>query len=201
MTDLLIATQNKGKLHEYRRLLANLRVTLRAPDEVGLGRVDVDETGDTFAANAAIKAQAFARASGLLALADDSGLVVDALDGRPGVHSARYGGPGLDDAGRRDRLLSELEAFDDDQRSAHFACVIAIAAPDSETVHSVTGTCPGRIIRAARGTGGFGYDPIFVPDGYDQTFAELPLDVKNAISHRALAATAAIPLLREILTG
>ena len=187
--ELVIATQNAGKLREYQRLLADLPYRIVGLAEIGLGDLDVEETGTTFAENATLKARAYAQASGRLCLADDSGLVVDALDGRPGVYSARYGTPDLDDAGRRAYLLDEMAGIPDAERTARFVCVIAIHDPQGDSTETVTGTCEGRILQEERDAGqGFGYDAVFLPDGYDLSFAELPAAEKNRISHRGQAA-------------
>lgn len=200
MTRLLIATQNAGKVAEYRRLLAGLAgVECVGTDAVGLAAMEVNETGTTFEANARLKALAYAPASGLVALADDSGLMVDALGGAPGVYSARYGGDGLDDAGRRAHLLAALAGVPEGQRGARFVCVIAIATPDGATCHTVSGVCEGRILTQERGSGGFGYDALFVPEGHTRTFAELDSATKNALSHRGRAARSALPLLAGLL--
>jgi XTP/dITP diphosphohydrolase len=196
---LLIATQNAHKRAEFQALLDGIPYELVLPAEIGLGDFDVEETGTTLAENAALKARAFARASGLLSLADDSGLFVDALNGEPGIYSKRYGGPGLDDAGRRRRLLEALQDVADEQRTARFEAVIAVADPLAKTPQSellmVHGICPGKIIHEDRGAGGFGYDPLFIPDGYDQTFAEMEPELKDRASHRGLAAAQILPLL------
>jgi len=196
---LLVATQNKGKLAEYRDLLADLPVQILGTNDVGLTAFDVDESGTTFDENARIKAIAYANASGLLAIADDSGLAVDALDGRPGVYSARYGGAGLDDAGRRRLLLDELRDVEDSRRGARFVCVIAVAEPHDGRFISAPGYCAGRILREERGTGGFGYDRLFLPNGEQHTFAELSPERKHAISHRGRAALALKPMLAALL--
>ena len=199
MTDLLVATQNKGKIKEYARLLADTPYTIIGLQDVGLGDMDVEETGTTFLANATIKAETYGRASGKLTLADDSGLVVDALDGRPGVYSARYGKPEFDDAGRRTYLLDEMKHIPDDQRSARFMCVIAIYDPETETVLHTQGACEGEILREERSDGhGFGYDALFQPQGYDKTFAELDAQIKNSISHRGIAVQGVPALLEEL---
>ena len=152
------------------------------------GDIDVPaETGDTYADNAILKARFYARATGLCALADDSGLEVEALGGAPGVYSARYAGAGASDADRRTLLLSELVDVPAEQRNARFVCVVAIALPNGGVLNTSEGVCNGQIIFEPRGTGGFGYDPLFVPDGFDQTFAELPDTIKNELSHRARA--------------
>jgi XTP/dITP diphosphohydrolase len=199
LTKLLVATNNPGKLREYQELLSDLEVELTFPAQEGL-TLDVDECGDTFEENARIKARAYAQASGLLTLADDSGLEVDALNGAPGVHSARYAGPDADDTERYRKLLASLADIPEGQRSARFHCVVALARPDG-TVHTADGTCEGEIGFEPRGQHGFGYDPIFVvAEQGGQTMAELPPALKNRISHRSRALTAARPLLAQTLT-
>jgi XTP/dITP diphosphohydrolase len=188
--ELLIATGNKGKIAELQSLLASLPLRLRSLAEFP-GVAEVEETGTTFSDNAVLKASAYAGQTGLWALADDSGLEVDALNGAPGVFSARYGGAGLTDGERLERLLEELSLRAPQERRARFVSVIAIADPQGQIVNVSTGKCEGRIAHAPRGTGGFGYDPVFVPDGYEQTFGELPPEIKQKISHRALALEAA----------
>ncbi len=193
LTKLLIATHNPGKLREYSALLFGLPLELVSPDELGLD-LDVVESGDTYSENAALKASAYAQASGLLTLADDSGLEVDALDGAPGVRSARYALG--DDANRVQALLRALAGVGagEGERAARFRCVIALASPDGRS-WSVEGQCAGRIIDTPQGSGGFGYDPVFYLPGYGCTMAELPEDEKNRISHRARAAQAVRPIL------
>lgn len=198
--ELLVATGNKGKLREYEILLAEADVTLLSLSDVGLADLDVEETGDTFQQNAEQKAVAYAEASGKFALADDSGLCVDALHGEPGVRSARYGDGSLDDAGRRQKLLSALEDVPDEQRTARFECVIAVANPRTGKSIVAHGICKGRILSADQDGGeGFGYDAIFKPDGYDQSFAELSKEVKNRISHRGEAARQLLPILQQLI--
>jgi XTP/dITP diphosphohydrolase len=198
LAKLLIATNNPGKVREYEELLTDLSVEITFPAQEGL-TLDVDETGDTFEENARLKALAFATASGLLTLADDSGLEVDALDGAPGVYSARYAGPDADDVGRYRKLLAALADVPPGQRSARFRCVVALAQPDG-TVRTADGICEGEIGFEPRGDYGFGYDPIFIVEGYNgQTMAELDPDLKNRISHRARAVIAAKPLLAQLL--
>lgn len=183
---LLLATHNAGKLREIETILGDIPWRVRSLRE--FARVGVaTESGDTYSANAILKAQFYARATGLCALADDSGLEVEALGGGPGVFSARYAGAGASDAERRKLLLSELADVPHEQRKARFVCVVAIAAPDGLVVNTSEGVCNGTITFEARGEGGFGYDPLFVPDGFEQTFAELPDSIKNQISHRARA--------------
>jgi XTP/dITP diphosphohydrolase len=188
--ELLIATGNKGKLAEFQSLLASLPLRLRNLAEFPEIR-EVEETGTTFSDNAVLKARGYAGQTCLWTLADDSGLEVDALNGAPGVFSARYGGEGATDTERIERLLEELSQCGEQERRARFTCVIAIADPQGQIAHLSTGRCEGRIIHAPRGTGGFGYDPVFVPQGFDQTFGELAPEIKQSISHRALAMQAA----------
>lgn len=183
---LLVATRNRGKIAELAQLLAQPDLVLHGLDEFP-AVAEVEETGTTFAANAELKAREYAQATGLWALADDSGLEVSALHGAPGVYSARYGTPDLDDAGRVSYLLQQLTNVPAEHRQARFVCVMALAAPSGEIVFSDAGFCPGHVTTAPRGTGGFGYDPIFIPDGYTQTFGELPAAIKHNTSHRAQA--------------
>jgi XTP/dITP diphosphohydrolase len=199
MARLLIATENPGKLIEMRALLQDLPAELVTPADLGLA-LRVAETGHTYAENAALKARAYLQASGLTALADDSGLEVAALDGAPGLHSARFTGiPGATDADRRARLLDLLR---DKPRPwpAAFRCTVAIAVPGGQ-VYYREGACPGEIIPEERGDDGFGYDPIFYIPEAGATMAELGRAVKNTISHRARAVHAAIPLLAALLAG
>ena len=197
MRDLLIATHNAGKLREYRRLLVGLPFSPRSPVERGVS-VDVAEDGETFEENARQKASKFAAASGLLTLADDSGLEVDALDGTPGVRSARYV-PGSD-ADRVAALLDNLRDVAWEERTARFRCVIAIASPDG-IVATADGACEGMIALEPAGQGGFGYDPVFYLPEQDCTMAQLEPEQKNHISHRARAAEAALPVLRRLADG
>lgn len=190
---LLVATGNRGKLREYATLLRSLGVAVEGlEDHPGVELPP--ETGTTFEANALLKARAAAAASGVLALADDSGLAVHALDGRPGVFSARYGPPGLDDAGRCQHLLEELSKVEADGRGATFVCVIAVARPDGHA-RTLRGETHGRILTAGRGEGGFGYDPLFLVPELGQTYAELDAASKNRISHRGRAVTGLPALL------
>ena len=194
--ELLIATGNPGKVREYDELLAGLPVRCIGPADLGL-HLEVAESGSTYAENAAIKAQAYAQASGRITLADDSGLEVDALNGRPGVYSARYGGPGMNDADRWRLLLQELDGVPWAQRSARFRCVIALATPAGELV-TVEGVCEGIIAFEAAGENGFGYDPVFYLLEHDCTMAQLPESAKNLISHRGRAAQVARPLIVKL---
>lgn len=193
MPTLLIATTNQNKLREYAAIFAGLPLELRTLRDLGITD-DVEETGETFADNARLKAEYYAARSGLPALADDSGLEVHALDGEPGVRSARYAGPGKTDADRNALLLEKLANVPFHARLARFVCVIALALPDG-TIEDVEGMLPGVIEMAPRGDHGFGYDPLFYMLDENATLAELPPERKNQISHRANAARAA----REVL--
>jgi XTP/dITP diphosphohydrolase len=186
MRALLLGTRNPGKVIEIKSILANSDWSFSSLQEFpNVG--EAKENFLTFAENAIAKAQFYASATGLCALADDSGLEVAALGGAPGVFSARYAGEHATDADRRALLLSELSKTGATDRRARFVAVVAIATPDGKILNASEGICDGTITFSPRGTGGFGYDPLFVPDGYTQTFAELPDTIKNQISHRALA--------------
>lgn len=199
MVQLLIATANSGKLREIQALLEGLEIKLVIPAELGLS-VDVEETGATYAENAAIKALACARSAGLVTMADDSGLEVDALGGLPGIRSARFAPqPGATDAIRRAYLLDQLKSLPQPWK-AHFHCTVAVASPLGD-VRFAEGRCFGEIIRDERGSHGFGYDPIFFIPELGKTMAELTLDEKNRISHRAYAIKYAIPILTEMLSA
>jgi XTP/dITP diphosphohydrolase len=197
MIKLLVATNNPGKVREYQVLLKGLPLTLTYPAQEGID-IEVEEIGSTFAQNARLKATAYARTSGLLTLADDSGLEVDALGGEPGTRSARFAGPLASDEDRYRLLLSKLEGVPWQQRTARFRCVIAVARPQGE-VHTAQGTCEGVIAFEPRGEHGFGYDPVFYVLEHGQTMAELEPEVKNRISHRARAAEGARRILQELL--
>lgn len=200
MFTLLIATGNPGKLVELQDLLQGLPIKLVIPADIGLAVFDVVEDGRTYAENARKKALAYCQASGLPALADDSGLEVDALDGAPGLHSARYAPqPGATDADRRALMLKNLRGLPRPW-SARFRCTVAVAALDG-SLNLSEGTCPGEIIPEERGTGGFGYDPIFFLPGLGLTLAQIPRQQKNTLSHRARAVQAAMPVLRRMVEG
>ena len=205
MPRLLIATNNPGKVRELRRLLDGCGFELVTPNEAGLA-LDVEETGMTYEENAVLKARAFANASGILALADDSGIEVDALDGAPGLFSARFGGPGLDDEARTALLLERLSGVPAPRRTARYRAVVALVAPGSSAASPAApaaapqlfeGVQEGSIADAPRGTGGFGYDPVFLVDG-DRTQAELGAAEKDAISHRGKAVRAARSYLESL---
>ncbi|HET9598578.1 MAG TPA: RdgB/HAM1 family non-canonical purine NTP pyrophosphatase [Anaeromyxobacteraceae bacterium] len=222
--DLFFGTTNPGKLRELRRLVVGLPLRVLSPEELGRPLPEVEEDGVTFRQNAEKKASAYARLTGLPALADDSGLCVDALAGAPGVHSARWSamddgfsspacamaeagprelGPELTRAARdeanNDKLLRVLEGVPENLRGAAYVAVLALARPDGAIAAQVEGTCRGRIGRARRGGGGFGYDPLFVPDGQGgRTMAELDAAEKDAISHRGAAFRALRPALERL---
>ena len=185
---LLIATNNAHKITEFRRLLSAAPFELVTPADLGLA-LDVTEDGDTFRANASLKAHAFAAASGLPSLADDSGIEVDALDGRPGLLSARYGGPGLDDDGRLHLLLREVASVHEAERTCRYRAVLVLADP-SGGERMAEGVCEGRVAREPAGANGFGYDPVFIVPEYGRAMAELTPAEKDAISHRGRAVRA-----------
>ncbi|MEG4008295.1 RdgB/HAM1 family non-canonical purine NTP pyrophosphatase [Microcoleus sp. Pol11C1] len=193
MTDrklLVVATGNPGKLKEMQVYLQDLGWELELKPE----ELEIEETGETFIANACLKASEVAKATGKWSIADDSGLMVDALDGQPGIYSARYG---KTDADRISRLLKELGS--EQNREAQFVCAIAIARPDGTIALQVEGICPGEILETPRGTGGFGYDPIFYVPAQQQTFAEMTPDIKRSHSHRGRAFHALLPQLTNIV--
>ena len=199
---LVLATRNVGKIEELRRILADLvsdqneTIELLGTDEFGLD--DIEETGDTFASNALIKARAVAAATGLPTIADDSGLCVDALNSMPGIFSARWSGKHGDDRANLELLLAQLSHVPEDRRGAHFACAAALVMPGvAEIVEE--GRIFGHLISQPRGSGGFGYDPIFVPTGLGQTMAEIGAEEKDAISHRGLAFRALAPHVTGLL--
>lgn len=194
---LLIATHNRGKLIEYKEMFADLPFELVTLDDVGI-RDDVAEKGATFAENARVKALDYARASGLLTLADDSGLQVDALGGEPGVHSKRYAGTNKSDADRIIFLLNKLRDVPPDKRAARFLCAIALATPDGK-LWETDGTCEGKIAFEPRGENGFGYDPVFQVAARGVRMAELSTAEKNKVSHRAHAAEKARDILAKIV--
>ncbi len=194
--ELLVATKNQGKITELRELLADLPFQLRGLDEFP-HIPDVEETGKTFVENAFLKARTYAMQTGLYALADDSGLEVAALKGAPGVYSARFAGENADDEGKINKLLDEIKKTEDDKRLARFVCVMAFADKSGEIIHFEEGLCDGTISEKPFGTNGFGYDPVFIPKGFRETFGELPVDVKQKLSHRARATEKIIRFLRD----
>lgn len=196
---LLIATNNPHKLAEYQAILGDGPWQLLSLKEVGIEH-EVDETGDTYAENARLKATTAARLSGLLTLADDSGLEVDVLGGAPGIRSARYAGEGASSSDRIERLLQALAGVPAERRQARFVCVIILAKHD-QVYGPFVGECQGVIVDLPRGQFGFGYDPVFYLPDYHCTMAELPPAIKNRISHRAGAVAAAEPLLYRLAQG
>ncbi len=189
MRKLIVATSNSGKLQEMQEYLTGLNWELQLKPAA----IDIEETGETFLENAILKASQVAKALGEWAIADDSGLVVAALNGAPGLYSARYGNS---DQARIDRLLNELG--DKENRKAKFVCAIAIARPDGSVALQTEGICPGEILKTPQGTQGFGYDPIFYVPQYQQTFAEMTPQLKRDISHRGQAFAVLLPQLKQL---
>ena len=185
----VLATANPGKVHEMRSILSVLGIEVVTRSELGID-IDIEETGTTFLENAALKAKAICGISGMPAIADDSGLIVDALNGKPGVYSSSFGGEELTSVERCVYLLKEIEksekAYKKEQRKAKFVCTIVCAYPNGSLL-TATGECNGVITQEPRGSGGFGYDPVFLPDGRDKTMAELTSEEKNYLSHRGKA--------------
>lgn len=179
----VLATHNPSKLREISQLLSGFGIVVVSPADLGIA-AEMEETGETFAENAMLKAEAACKAAGLPAIADDSGLCVDALNGGPGVYSARYGGEGLDDKGRMMLLLNTMRGMP--TRSAHFTCAIACVFPNGDTL-TAEGQCAGSIAYAPMGTDGFGYDPVFMVPDKVKTFAQMNAEEKNKISHRGKA--------------
>jgi XTP/dITP diphosphohydrolase len=193
---IVIATQNQGKVREFASLLAGLPALFVTARDAGVVQLP-EETGTTFAENAALKARFVADATGMAAIGDDSGIVIDALNGAPGLYSARYGAPLLTtDRDRYNRVLDELRNIPSERRTARFVAALAYVQPDG-TIHQVEGVVEGTVADGPRGAGGFGYDPIFVPAGETRTFAEIPELEKNRLSHRARA----VALLRPVLVA
>ena len=197
---LLVATNNPGKLAELSDLLKVLPVALQSLGDIDQ-IIEVEESGVTFVENASLKASGYAIQTGLPAIADDSGLAVEALAGRPGVLSARYGGADTDFDKKMAKLLGELDKMGDAERNACFVCSIAVADPEGKILYTTEGICPGKIAAIPRGRQGFGYDPLFIPDGYDLTFGELSGEIKRKISHRARAFEQIIPFLRDFIAN
>jgi XTP/dITP diphosphohydrolase len=197
---LLVATHNPGKVAEFAAMLADLSIEWLSLDDIGLLK-DVAETGSTFQENAVLKAQTYAQATGSLTLADDSGLQVDALNGQPGIYTARYGGPGLTHEDRYQLLLQNMRDVPWPDRTARFRAVIALAAPDGTLLGTADGVCEGMIAWEPAGDGGFGYDPVFFLPDRQMTMAQVGPAVKHQISHRGRAMQAIEPLLRQVLAG
>ena len=192
--ELVVATRNEGKLKEIRRLLAGTEIVVRNLSEFP-ELPEIEETGSTFAENAAIKAETVMRLTGRTALADDSGLEVPALAGAPGVRSARYAGEEATDDENNRKLMREMASLEEDSRRGAFACVMALSAPEEKT-RLFQGRLEGLLLKEPRGGGGFGYDPLFLVPEYGKTLAELPLEIKNRISHRGQALRKALDSLR-----
>lgn len=197
MIEILVATGNAGKIKELKRLLGELPIRLRGLDEFP-NIIEAEETGATFAENAALKARFYALAANSWTLADDSGLEVAALGGAPGIFSARYGGAGASDAEKIAKLLDELNKTNAGDRAARFVCAIAVCSPNGAVAFAAEGECRGSIAVRAAGANGFGYDPIFIPAGFAETFGELSAAVKEKISHRARAFEKIIGHLRAL---
>ncbi len=195
---LLVATHNQGKVREFREMLSDLQIEFVSLDELGV-TMDVEETGSTFRENALLKARAYAQETGLLTLADDSGLQVDALHGDPGIYTGRYGGAGLTHEERYRYLLANLTAVSPTERTATFRCVIVLISPEGTLLGEAEGVCPGMIAQEPQGEGGFGYDPIFYLPDRQQTMAQVGATVKHQISHRGQALRQIEPLLRGIV--
>ena len=198
---LLLASANQGKLRELRTILAGLPVELVGLTEAGLGDPpEVEETGDTFLENALLKARAYAAWSGMAAVADDSGLEADALGGAPGVRSARYAGQGAGDRANLVKLLAALAGVPPERRTARFRCAAVLVDPKGGEWHAEA-AWEGRVLEAPRGSGGFGYDPVFLPDGWDRTSAEVDQATKDAASHRGKAFRALRPAIEQWAAG
>lgn len=193
MKEIIFASHNKGKITEIKQILSPLSINVLSAENIDMP--EVKETGKTFEENALLKSSTIAKLKNRPCLADDSGLCVDALDGRPGVYSARYA-PDRDFDKAMDKLLSEMEKSSNKSRQAHFSCVLALSYPDGRNV-TFEGRVDGQIALKKNGASGFGFDPLFVPNGYSLTFAELGRDVKNKISHRAKALEKFITYLKE----
>ncbi len=192
--ELIFASHNAGKIKEITEILAPLNIAVKSYKDIEIP--DVEETGTTFAENSVLKSSQIAKLTGIVCIADDSGLCVDALDGAPGVYSARYA-PNRDFDKGMEKLLKEMEESGNSSRLAHFSCVISIAYPDGK-YKTFEGRVDGHIAKEKHGNGGFGYDPLFIPDGYNESFAELGAEIKNKISHRARAMQKLLEYLKTI---
>ena len=195
---LLIATNNQGKVKEIAQLLDALPVKLRSLVDFN-NIAEVEETGSTFTENAILKARGYAMQTGITALADDSGLEIEALNNAPGVLSARYAGANTSFGEKMQLLLSEMGTAADNNRSARFVCSMAVSNSNGVILHSVEANCSGKIAFEPRGNGGFGYDPIFEPEGFNMTFGELPDEIKREISHRARASALIMRFLLDFI--
>lgn len=186
MRKLVVSTGNKHKLEEISKILEDLDIEILSKDQVGFGDLEVVEDGNTLYDNSYLKAKALSDRVEYMTLADDSGLFVDALDGNPGVHSSRYAGEDGNDEKNNEKLLRELDNIEYENRTARFKTTMVLIMEDKEVIE-VEGKCEGHIVSETRGDAGFGYDPLFIPEGYNETFAELGSDIKNKISHRSKA--------------
>ena len=193
---IVAASRNRHKIEEIEAITKKFGMRIISRDEAGIPPVEIEEDGQTFEENSFKKASEIMKLCGQITLADDSGLMVDYLNGAPGVYSARFAGEDGNDAKNNEKLLKLMEGVPDDKRTAKFVSVITMVYPDG-TVLTARGECPGTILTAPAGDGGFGYDPLFVPEGYEKTFAQLTADEKNAISHRAVALVELERLLSE----
>ena len=194
LKELIFASHNAGKIKEIKQMLQPLGIEVKSSEDIDFP--DVEETGSTFAENSLLKSQQISKFANMPCIADDSGLCVDALGGAPGVYSARYA-PNRDFNAGMDKLLSEIAASNSSDRSAHFSCVISLAYPDGK-YELFEGRVNGKIAKQKHGAGGFGYDPIFIPEGYDKSFAELGPEIKNQISHRGRAMLKLLDYLRNL---
>ena len=200
MLELLIATGNPGKVKEFTELFASLPIRLRSLNEFEK-IIEPAETGATFAENAMLKARYYAIKIGIWAMADDSGLSVAALNGAPGIFSARYGGENTSFNAKIEKLLSELNKTHDTERLAKFVCAMAISDETGEIINLAEGICEGKIALNLTGINGFGYDPIFIPNGFTESFGELSSEIKHKISHRAVASEKIIEFLSKIIVS
>ena len=193
---IIAATKNKGKLEELYTILKDHDIELVSWEEAGLGDLEIEENGSTCEENSYIKAKAICDMTGKAALADDTGLFVDAVSGEPGINSARYAGEHGNDKANREKLLCKLKGVPSEKRTAKFVTVITVVYPDGSCLVA-RGECPGHITEEERGERGFGYDSIFVPEGHEETFAQLPLEYKISLSHRHMALLKLTELLKE----
>ncbi|MDD2586077.1 MAG: XTP/dITP diphosphatase [Syntrophomonadaceae bacterium] len=195
--ELLLATRNRNKKREFQEMFQDFGIKVINLDDIK-GIPAIEEDGQSFAENAIKKALTTAKLSGFTCLADDSGLEVDILEGQPGIYSARFAGEDADDKKNNEKLLQMMEGIKQEHRTARFVCVIAVSDPDGN-VETVAGTCEGSIAFSPVGQGGFGYDPLFIPTGYKQSFAELSAEEKNSISHRGKALSKIKPIIKKVL--
>jgi len=200
MKKIIAATRNEHKIREMNQILRSLGMSVVSRDDAGIPPFEIDEDGDTFEENSFKKANEIMLISGQPSVADDSGLVVDWLDGAPGVFSARFAGDECDDNANNQKLLQLLEGVPYEKRTARFVCVMTLVYPD-DTVICARGECPGHIADQVSGRNGFGYDPLFIPDGYDTSFGHVPPEEKNRISHRGKALRELVRLLEERENG